>query len=410
MRILDLSKDAFSALSANKLRSGLTTLGIVIGVGAVVAMMAMTSGFDRFVNSQFTGLGSHTIQVQKRPRMHMGGGRKWAEWRKRKDLTVENADTVRERNEAAQYVGAELRTWGAKVRSRYADTLPNIRVFGGTPEFATNNGHDLSMGRTINAFDGQHERKVMVLGADVAATLFPHSTAVGQFVSMSGRRFLVAGVFASKGSFMGRGGRDNFVLIPITSFIHIYGKNRSVAVTVQAFDIDRFESTRDRTIQILRRERQLKPEQDNDFEVFSNESLVDTISGITDSIALAATGIAFLSLLVGGIGIMNIMMVSVTERTREIGTRMALGARKRHILLQFTAEAIMLSTVGGVLGLGLGYGSAFLTRALAGLPAAAPAWAVLVALGISSSAGLIFGIYPAWRASQLDPIEALRHE
>jgi putative ABC transport system permease protein len=410
MRIGDLVTGALGALRANKLRSGLTTLGIVIGVGAVVAMMAMTSGFEEYVNEQFSGLGSNTFQIQKWPAMRLGGSRHMSKYRKRKDITIANADAVRERDDAARFVGAELWSWGGQVRSRFGDTPPNVVVAGGTPEFVSNNGYDFAAGRNMNAFDILHERNVVILGADVATSLFPHSSAVNQYVVFSGRRFQVIGVMAAKGSFFGLGSRDNFVVVPISAFIRIYGKNRSVNITVQALGPEVFERAKDRAIQIMRQERRLKPGQENDFDTFSNESVIDTVSGITKYITLAAIGIAILSLVVGGIGIMNIMMVSVTERTREIGVRRALGARKSNILWQFTVEAVILSALGGLIGLGVGYGAAYLAKAMADLPATAPPWAVAVALGMSSLVGLVFGIYPAWRASRLDPIVALRYE
>jgi putative ABC transport system permease protein len=410
MRVGDLVTGALGAFWINKLRSGLTVLGIVIGVGAVVAMLAMTSGFEEYVNERFSSLGGNTFQIQKWPAMRMGGSRHMAKYRKRKDITMANAEAVRERDEAARFVGAELWAWGGLVRSRYGTTPPNVPVVGGTPAYVSNNGCDFSQGRNMNAFDMLHERNVAILGADVATTLFPHSSPVEQNVVFSGRRFQVIGVLAARGSFFGMGSRDNFVVIPITAFIRIYGKNRSVNITVQALGPQVFDWAKDRAIQIMRQERRLKPGQDNDFDIFSNESIIDTVSGITRYITLAAIGIAILSLVVGGIGIMNIMMVSVTERTREIGVRRALGARKADILWQFTVEAVILSALGGLIGLGAGYGAAYLAKAMADLPAAAPPWAVAVALGMSSLVGLVFGIYPAWRASQLDPIVALRYE
>jgi putative ABC transport system permease protein len=409
MRLIDLFSSALSSLSINKLRSGLTTLGIVIGVGAVVFMMALTSGFDSEVTGLFSGLGSNTFQIQKWP--HMKGGRHHSsKWRKRKDISVGNADAIRDRSTQARFVGAELWHWGLVIRSRYHTTPPRVVAAGGTPEFAQNNGYDLAEGRTLNGFDVLHQRNVTVLGADLARDLFPHGSPVGQYVNFRSRRFLVTGVFASKGSFFGMGSRDNYVLVPITTFVAIWGKNRSVNITVQAMDPKGFDQARDDAIQIMRQERGVKPDEGNDFEVFSNESSMDQVNSVTGSISVAALAIAFISLLVGGIGIMNIMMVSVTERTREIGVRRALGARKRHILWQFTVEAVFLSALGGILGLGVGFGGGYLVRTLTGMPAAAPVWAVIVALGMSSVTGLVFGIYPAWKASQQDPIEALHYE
>jgi putative ABC transport system permease protein len=409
MRLIDLLSSAVRALGANKLRSGLTILGIVIGVGAVVFMMAMTTGLEDYFTEQFSGLGSNTFQIQKHPNMRMGGHHS-ERYRLRKDISVANADAVRERDELARFVGAELWNWAGVLRSRYHVTPPSVIVAGGTPEFTSNNGYDLSDGRTLNAFDVLHQRDVMVLGADLARDLFPHSSSLGQAVQLSSRRFTVIGVFASKGSFFGMGSRDNFVLIPITTFIGLYGKNRSVNVTVQAMSPAVFEASREKAIQIMRQERGVKANQENDFEVFSNESTMDRVNEVTGSIAIAALAIAMISLLVGGIGIMNIMLVSVTERTREIGVRRALGARRRSILWQFTVEAVFLSALGGLLGLGAGFGGAWLVKEILGLPAAAPAWAVAVALLMSSATGLVFGIFPAWRASQQDPIEALHYE
>jgi putative ABC transport system permease protein len=410
MRLLDLLGGAFSALRANKLRSSLTALGVIIGVGAVVAMLGMTTGFERFVNDQFSGLGSNTFQIQKWPAMRLGGRGGMSKYWNRKDISLQQAAAVRDRTPLARFVGAELWNFGGVARSAWAVTQPRVVAAGGTPEFATNNGYEVSEGRTLNALDVLHARDVVVLGADVAANLFPRGGAVGQTMVFAGRRFQVAGVFAPKGSFFGLGSRDDFALIPITTFVRIWGVKRSVNVTVQALGAEVFAACRDSALQVMRQARGLRPGQEDDFDVFSNESVIATISELTDAIAWAAVGIALISLLVGGIGIMNIMLVSVTERTREVGVRRAMGAKRRHILWQFTAEAVVLAVLGGLLGLGLGFGVVELAHQLFGLPAAAPLWAVVVALLTSTASGLVFGVYPAWRAAHLDPIESLRYE
>jgi putative ABC transport system permease protein len=398
-----------SSLTANKLRSFLTLLGIVIGVAAVVFMMAMTHGLKDYFSDQFSGLGANTFQIQKWPHMRMGH-RSWNKWANRPNINVADADAIRERSLAAGFVSPEVWTGGLVVRSRFETTPANVNVVGGSFEYADNNGYQIAWGRNLNAYDVLFQRTVVVLGSDLAGTLFPHTSPLGQAVVFASREFTVVGVFASKGGFFGFGSQDNFAHIPLTSFFGVFGLKRSVNITVQAKNQEKFESARDQAIQIMRQQRRIRADQENDFEVFSNESTMEKVGSVTDSVAAFAMAIAFISLLVGGIGIMNIMLVSVTERTREIGVRRALGAKRRNILWQFTMEAVALSALGGLLGLGLGFWGAHVVREVFGLPAAVPVWAVVVSLLMSSFTGLAFGIYPAWQASRLNPIEALRYE
>ncbi len=394
-------------LKANKLRSSLTILAMVIGVMAIIGLWSILQGLQNNVEEQLAILGSNTFQIQKTPAMQMGHLDK--KYRNRKDLTVEQADAIREKATAVKLVGAENWDFGVTVRYEEKKTNPNVQIAGGTPEFAENNGIAVGEGRFIIQSDVERNRHVVVLGTDIVDKIFPNGGGLGHWVRIDAERYEVVGIFERKGAIFGES-QDNLVVIPITTFQDVYGKDKSVNITVQAKSPELMDKAQEQAIAILRVERKVPPGEENDFEVWSSKTFIDTFNNIAGIIKIAAIGIVSIALLVAGIGIMNIMLVSVRERTREIGVRKAIGAKRRDILSQFLTEAVILCSVGGLMGVVLGIGVAKLVAALTPLQAAIPIIPAFLAFLFSSCVGLFFGIYPASKASRLDPIESLRYE
>lgn len=396
---------AFAALRANKLRTALTLLGLVIGVTTVVAMASLIHGLQNKVDAQLSGLGAGVFQVQKWP--HGPNTKDWKIFARRKNLTIDDVRALRGLPSVLQ-VGGEAWDFGQKVSSHERSTAPNIVIVGATPEFLENNGMNLAHGRFLTEDDLAEERQVVVLGYDVVDTLFPGQEPLGQEVIMRGAVFKVVGVFARQGAGLFGGSQDNIVAFPMPVFFRHYGKNRSLNITVKAIKPELMQKAEDEVVATLRRRRNVQPLEDNDFYTFNNESSAETFNNLSQTISAATVGVCLLSLLVGGIGVLNIMLVSVGERTAEIGIRKALGARKRRILMQFTVEAVVLSVLGGAVGVLLGVGLAVGAREIFQVPCDVPVWAIGLGVGVSTLTGLIFGIYPASRAARLDPALAMR--
>lgn len=408
MQITEPVMMAFHSLWTNKLRSFLTLLGVIIGVFTIIGMQSVIAGFRQQMYKELSILGSNTFQVQKYPAVQMGGQDR-QKYRNRKDLTWEQGEAVQDYAVHVAAVGVENWEWGQELKYQDKRTKSPISVAGATPEFAVANGYFVQFGRFLTDSDVLHNRNVVVIGMDVVEDLFPFRDPLGLDVKILGRPFQVIGVLEERGSQFGES-RDNRAIIPLSTWEQMYGRHRSVNITVRAASAEVYQQAMDEVISILRTVRKVPPGEPNDFEIFSSESLKTTFDDMTRMVWFAAIGIASISLIVAGIGIMNIMLVTVTERTREIGIRKAVGARRGDILTQFLIESVILSIIGGVIGVGVGITIAQMLSNTTSLPSAIPIWAVVVALLFCSIIGLFFGMYPAAKASKLDPIESLRYE
>jgi len=280
---------------------------------------------------------------------------------------------------------------------------------GGDPAFFPNNGYYIEEGRALTEIDVEHNRHVIVLGQETLEELFPFMSPIGEEVNIDGHRFHVIGTIEEQGTSFGQSD-DNRVVIPITVFQKYYGRQQSINITLQARSSELFEAAQEEVIGVLRAVRKVPPGEPNDFEMFSSLSLIETFNNMTRVVRIGAMVIVSFALLVAGIGIMNIMLVSIRERTREIGVRAALGAKRRDILLQFLVEAVILSEIGGVIGILIGVGIGQFVALVSPVPAAIPFWTIILGFGFCSLVGLVFGVYPAKKASKMDPIEALRYE
>jgi putative ABC transport system permease protein len=398
---------AFSTLRGNPLRSLLTLLGIVIGAGTVVAMMSLVEGFRISVNKDLEGLGAGSFQVQKWPVAF--GHIDRAKYAKRRDLTREQGEALRSLPHVGKVSIEAYHRNPERVTTRERATKPNINVAGGVPDYQYANAVTIADGRFFSDTDVAVGGRVAVIGADVADVLFPGESAVGKEIRVRSVPFTVVGVAERRGATLG-GSQDGWVVIPLDPFYQVTGKVTNHNIAIQALTPEDFTKAQDEVIARLRGIRGLRGLQENDFDIYSNETLTGTFNQFAAVVAAATFAVTLLALVVGGIGVMNIMLVSVAERTREIGVRMALGARRRRILSQFIIEAVTLSLLGGILGVLLGAGGAILAREVWGIPSSVPAWAVLLSLLSASGAGVVFGIYPAIRASRLDPVEAMRTE
>ena len=411
MPFIEVLRLAFAALGANKLRSGLTMLGITIGVFSIISVMTATGALQSSIESGLSFLGSNFFQFSKYPSFGGGGPQAASRYGNRRNITYEEA-TVYKRLMADTGATISLKVFDGNKRVTYGKlrTNPNINIVGTNENFLASNGYTIGEGRNFNETDIDLARSVVVIGTDVRKRIFPVEDPIGKLIKINEKNFTVIGVLAEKGSSFG-GSQDAYTLVPITRFFENYGRvNRTVNVATQSTSQQSYQKTFNTAIGAMRIARALKPGEENDFEAYTNDSLVSAFASIADVIRAGAFVISSVALVAAGVGIMNIMLVSVTERTKEIGVRKSLGAKKRDILRQFLVEAVFLSELGGLVGILLGAAAG---NALARIASAAVlfpwGWA-LAGLAVCSVIGIGFGLYPAWRAASLDPIEALRFE
>lgn len=408
MLIVEILRLAFSSLTANKLRSSLTLLGIAVGVFSVIGVMTLINGMRSSIETGLNVLGANSFQVSKWPPINFSDPRE--RFRNRRDITYPVAVRFKELMGESARINLQLNRGGLTVIVRERRTNPNVRLVGTDENYITAFNFDITSGRNLAVDDVEYGRPVCLLGADVAQKIFPDEPGIGKLIRINGQNYTVVGLLAPKGASFG-GNPDNIVVTPITRFLSIYGRAfRSIGINVQALSQAELPDTQERAVGMMRLARGLHPEDANDFEVFSNESLIEAFNKIADVVAAGALVISAIALLASGVGVMNIMLVSVTERTKEIGIRKSIGAKKRSILLQFLAEAVALSLIGGVAGVAVGVGGGNAVAMVMHTAVTFPWMWAGIGLAVCGGIGVIFGLYPAWKAASLDPIEALRYE
>lgn len=410
---------ATTAIAAHKLRSALTILGIVIGVATVISMVSVIQGFNNNVVKDFQSFGATLVQFQKFD-PGFGPGSRDPSQRQRKNLTIEDAEALKRLVPAMAAVSPE-RYWSTgggpdpvpvpEVKYRNREGTPDTLI-GVTEDYPAANNHFVGEGRFIGPGDVLRSASVIVLGSDVADAVFAGEAPIGKQVLVRGRRYEVIGVMEKQGSRFGES-TDSHAYVPISTFdAHFPWIRRDQGVNIATIPRrpEQVQQITDQGTAVLRARRNVPFNQPNDFGIMTPDKLIGNFQQITGGITLAMVFISSISLLVGGVGVMNIMLVSVTERTREIGIRKAIGAVRRDIVTQFLIEAMTLSAIGGIIGITTGYLISFLVRGATPLATSTPMWSVVLGLTVSVSIGLFFGIYPAWKAAKLDPIESLRYE
>ena len=395
---------AFQSIRANKLRSGLTMLGIIIGVGAVITMVALGSGAQKAVEDQIASLGANTFTIY--PGQSFRGGVAQGD---RVNLTTDDYLAIKREARLIKEVVPEL---ASNQQVTYGGQNLNTQVLGTTANFLEVLNYSVQYGRPFTDGDDESRQRYVLLGSEVPEQLGQNAQAmIGQSLSIRGISFEIIGVLAAKGSQGGWNNPDEQIVIPLqTAQYRVFGSDRIRSMSLQVADNVPLEQGMVDLERVLRREHKIRPGEENDFRVRNRQEILATQQEATRVFTLLLASIAAVSLVVGGIGIMNIMLVSVTERTREIGVRKALGATKANIMLQFLIEALVLCLTGGILGILFGSGAALLLSKFAQWNTLISPSAVVVAFGFSALIGLFFGIWPAKRAASLDPIQALRYE
>ncbi len=397
---------AFGALGSNKTRAALTLLAIVVGVFAVISASTAVQVIDNFFKNTMTLMGSDVINVTTRPMVLTGAHRTEGA---REPITFRQFERYREMAELSRSVSPNVVFRNTRVHHGEQSTEPNVQIRGGNEHWISNNAYSIDEGRDITRDDVEDARPFAVIGADIREKLFRNHSAVGQRIRIDGQFYTVVGVIEAKGTAFGQT-LDNFVLIPYTRLASVYGRERNINFQIRAPSVFLINETVDEATGLLRIIRQVPPDRDNDFEIETNESLRGIFDDFTGVLYLFGFVVGGIALLGAGIGVMNIMLVSVTERTHEIGIRKAVGANRKNIIIQFLTEAIIVCQLGGLIGMFLGILAGNILVIMMGTTFVLPVMAILTGIIGMSIIGVVFGVYPAWKAARLDPIESLRFE
>ncbi|HTT56475.1 MAG TPA: ABC transporter permease [Opitutaceae bacterium] len=410
MPLSEILRIALSSIGVNKLRSGLTMLGITIGVFSVIGVMTTVTALRSSIETGLSFLGSNFFQFGKYP-TGLSGGSNRREIEMRRDITLAQAMRYQQlMADTADVVCLKAFDYSAQAVYNGRKTTPDITLVGSNEYFINANQYTIGLGRNLQPEDIELGRPVVIIGQDIVTKLFPSENPLGKTIKMKERTYVVIGTFAEKGTSFGQS-QDDIAIIPITRFFSDFGaQNRTVNIATEAPNHVIYNETMDKGVTAMRVVRGLGPADANDFEVYSNESLLTAFAKVADVITAGSFVISGIALLAAGVGIMNIMLVSVTERTKEIGIRKSIGARKKSILTQFLIEAVTISLAGGIFGIVLGIGVGDLVALWMKAEAVFPWDWTLLGLLVCTGIGIGFGFYPAWKAASLDPIEALRYE
>lgn len=409
MKLRETVIQAAYSLRANKLRSWLTALGVAVGVFSIIAVMTALQAVDRSVASGLSSLGTNTFEIQKYPASFFFGGHGRARFINRPNITYNEGLAFKKLMAGkVKNVGLQVSSSGNLATYANLTTNPDVTLFGADENFATANGFDIATGRNLTENDILYSKNVAVIGQDLLSTLFPSGeNPLDKSIKVNGKVYRIVGVFMKKGAAFGQS-QDNLITIPISRYLAHINVKRSLSVTVETFSQKEYQATIDQAIGAMRVVRGLTIEKPNDFELRTNEALVDSFREFQRTISIGAFIISFMALVTAGVGIMNIMLVSVTERTKEIGIRKSVGAPKKSILRQFLLEALFLSLTGGLIGILTGTGAGNIVAVAFNIPPIFPVAWIIISIAVCSGIGISFGLFPAYRAANLDPVEALR--
>ncbi len=397
---------ALQTMRAHKLRSFLMLLGVILSVSTLILVIALVNGMNVYFATRIANLGSNVFLVHKFP-IISDTKEMLKATRRNRDITWDDYLAMHDNLKLPQAVGVEVRRT-ANLRTE-RQSMEDVDLRGVTANIGDMDVEEVETGRYITDSDNEHRDMVCMIGADVAEKLFANIDPLGKILTVDGQEFQIVGVAKKIGNTLGQS-QDNFVYIPIETWLKIYGRNYTLSVNVQSRGPEWMARTEEETRVLMRARRHLGPNDDDNFGILGSDSLMGLWKNLTGTLASGMVGLVSIFLVIGGVVIMNVMLASVTERTREIGIRKSLGAKRRDILLQFLVESTVMALVGGALGVLIAWILAVIVRTATPVPMAVPISAVVLAIGISSATGVFFGVYPARKAARLDPIEALRYE